>query len=79
MRIRVRQSRNDEPLHLRWALVRLVALFLAALPLLLGFLPILLNDRRRGLQDLLGGSVVVHEPADRPADPGGQVRSSSTS
>jgi uncharacterized RDD family membrane protein YckC len=69
MRIRVRQSRHDEPLRLRWALVRLVALFLAALPLLLGFLPILLNDRRRGLQDLLGRSVVVHAPADRPAEP----------
>jgi uncharacterized RDD family membrane protein YckC len=62
MRIRVRQARKDEPLRLRWAFVRLGALFLAALPLLLGFLPILLNDRRRGLQDVLGRSVVVHEP-----------------
>jgi uncharacterized RDD family membrane protein YckC len=79
MRIRVSDSRNDEPLRLRWALVRLVGLFLAALPLLLGFLPILLNERRRGLQDVLGRSVVVYAPADLPAQPGGQVRSSSTS
>ena len=75
MRIRVRQSGADESLHVRWAVVRLGALFLAALPLLLGFLPILLNDRRRGLQDFLGRSVVVHAPGN----PLFQVRSSSTS
>jgi uncharacterized RDD family membrane protein YckC len=45
--------------------VRCVGLFLAALPLLLGFLLILLNDRRRGLQDFLARSVVVHTPGDR--------------
>jgi uncharacterized RDD family membrane protein YckC len=65
MRIRVRQSHHDEPLSLRRALVRFVGLYLAALPLLLGFLPILLNDRRRGLQDFLARSVVVHTPGDR--------------
>jgi uncharacterized RDD family membrane protein YckC len=74
MRIRVRQAHQDEPLRLRWALVRFGGLFLAALPLLLGYLPILLNDRRRGLQDFLARSVVVHAPAA----PGAQVRSSST-
>ena len=68
MRIRVRQSGDDRPPRLRWALVRFMGLILAAIPLLLGFLPILLNDRRRGLQDFLGRSVVVHAP-DRP--PGG--------
>jgi uncharacterized RDD family membrane protein YckC len=65
MRIRVRQSDGDEPLGLRWALLRVGGLFLAAVPLLLGFLPILLNDRRRGLQDFLARSVVVHTPGDR--------------
>jgi uncharacterized RDD family membrane protein YckC len=44
--------------------VRLIGLGLAALPLLLGFLPMLLTDRRRGLQDMLGRSVVVHVRAD---------------
>src|SRR5436190_1351903 len=59
MRIRVRRADSDEPLRPRWALVRLVGMTLAAIPLLLGFLPILLNDRRRGLHDALGRSVVV--------------------
>jgi hypothetical protein len=39
--------------------LRLFGLTLAALPLFLGFLPILLNERRRGLQDVIGGSVVI--------------------
>jgi uncharacterized RDD family membrane protein YckC len=62
MRIRVRRLSTDEPLRPRWALVRIAGVFLAALPLLLGFLPILLNNRRRGLQDFLAGSVVVNAP-----------------
>jgi uncharacterized RDD family membrane protein YckC len=62
MRIRVRRAGEDSPLRPRWALVRLVGLGLAAIPLLLGFLPILLNDRRRGLHDFLARSVVVGVP-----------------
>jgi uncharacterized RDD family membrane protein YckC len=63
MRIRVRRSESDEPLPLLRAVVRLAGLFLAVLPLLLGFLPILLTERRRGLQDFLARSVVVHAGA----------------
>jgi uncharacterized RDD family membrane protein YckC len=62
MRIRVRRVDEDAPLRPRWALVRLAGVFLAAVPFLLGFVPILLNDRRRGLQDFLGRSVVVSVP-----------------
>ena len=47
------------------ALVRLVAVMLAALPLFLGFLPILLNRRRRGLHDMIAGTVVVGAAAPR--------------
>ena len=79
MRIRVRRSRSDQPLAVRWAVLRLAGLALAAIPLLLGFVPILLTDRRRGLQDLLGRSVVVGAPEAGSAEPGGQVRSPSTS
>jgi uncharacterized RDD family membrane protein YckC len=72
MRIRVRHASADEPLRLRWAFLRLVGLGLAALPLLLGFLPMLLTDRRRGLQDLLGRSVVVH--VDQSSSPASRAR-----
>jgi uncharacterized RDD family membrane protein YckC len=79
MRIRVRRSGSDEPLRLRWAVVRLVGLLLAAIPLLLGFVPILLNDRRRGLQDLLGRSVVVGAPEVGLGEASAHVKTSSTS
>ena len=68
MRIRVRRAGKDEPLSARRALVRMAGLFLSALPLLLGFLPILVNDRRRGLHDALAGSVVVSSPERGGAD-----------
>ncbi len=44
------------------ALVRLGALMLAAIPLFAGFLPILVDDRRRGVHDMLAGTVVVGVP-----------------
>ena len=37
---------------------------LAAIPLFAGYLLILVNDRRRGLQDLLAGSVVIFSQDD---------------
>jgi uncharacterized RDD family membrane protein YckC len=46
----------------RRALLRFGALVLAALPLLAGFLPVLVDDRRRGLHDMLAGTVVVGLP-----------------
>jgi uncharacterized RDD family membrane protein YckC len=64
MQIRVRHVDRDGPLRARTAFVRLVGLVLAAIPLLLGFLPMLVNERRRGLHDFLGRSVVVHAPPD---------------
>jgi uncharacterized RDD family membrane protein YckC len=46
----------------RRALLRFGALVLAALPLLAGFLTVLVDDRRRGLHDMLAGTVVVSVP-----------------
>ena len=43
----------------RRALLRFLALWLAALPLFAGYLMILVNDRRRGLHDVLARTVVV--------------------
>jgi uncharacterized RDD family membrane protein YckC len=59
MQIRVMRAADGAVLRPRQSLVRLAGVMLAALPLFLGFLPILLNKRRRGLHDMIAGSVVV--------------------
>ena len=59
----IRVCREDGTvLSPRRALLRFGALVLAALPLFAGFLPVLVDDRRRGLQDMLAGTVVVGVP-----------------
>jgi uncharacterized RDD family membrane protein YckC len=56
----IRVEATDGALLSIWrAIIRLVGVVLAAIPLFAGFLPILVSDRRRGLQDWLAGSVVV--------------------
>jgi uncharacterized RDD family membrane protein YckC len=45
------------------ALVRCAGVLLAALPLFLGFVPILYDEKRRGFQDRFAGTVVVDAPA----------------
>jgi uncharacterized RDD family membrane protein YckC len=47
--------------------VRFVGLLLAIVPCFLGFLPVLIDDRRRGLQDLLAGTVVLYADVAEPA------------
>jgi uncharacterized RDD family membrane protein YckC len=54
---------NGRPPSLGRGLVRLVGLILAIVPLFAGFLPVLVDDRRRGLADMLAGTVVLY--ADR--------------
>jgi uncharacterized RDD family membrane protein YckC len=61
LRIRVIPA-SGERLPPRRALVRFVGLTLAAIPLFAGFLPILVDDRRRGLHDMLARTVVVDAP-----------------
>ena len=53
---------DGEPPSAKASVVRLVGLGLAALPLFAGFVPILFDDRRRGVQDMLAGTVVVFAP-----------------
>lgn len=62
LEIRVCRAADGEPVGLGAAVLRFIGLILAALPFFLGFLPILLDDRRRGLQDMLAGTVVVPAP-----------------
>jgi uncharacterized RDD family membrane protein YckC len=44
------------------AIVRLIGMTLAAIPLLAGYWMVLFNDRRRGLHDYIAGTVVIDAP-----------------
>lgn len=57
--IRVCVAEDGSPPRPARALLRLIALTLCAIPLFAGFLPILVDDRRRGVHDMLAGTVVV--------------------
>jgi uncharacterized RDD family membrane protein YckC len=59
--LRIRVCRADDGAVLRpsRSLFRLVCLVFAAIPLFAGFLPVLVDDRRRGVHDMLAGTVVV--------------------
>ena len=58
MRVRVLARSGAPPSVLR-SLVRFVGLILAIIPLFVGFLPVLVDSRRRGLHDFLSGTVVL--------------------
>jgi uncharacterized RDD family membrane protein YckC len=62
MRIKVCRADDGQILGPRRAALRVVWLTLAAIPLLAGFLPILFDERRRGLHDMLAGTVVIEAP-----------------
>jgi uncharacterized RDD family membrane protein YckC len=66
MDIRVVAADGDPP-GLGRSIVRLIGLGLAIIPFFAGFLPVLVDDRRRGIHDMLSGTVVVH--ADGPGGP----------
>ena len=63
MRIRVEDARSGKPIPGRRAVLRFFALVLAAIPLCAGFLMILVDRRRRALQDVIARTEVVHVPA----------------
>jgi uncharacterized RDD family membrane protein YckC len=58
LRIRVHAASGDR-LPPRRAFLRFVGIILATIPLFAGFLPILVDDRRRGLHDMLARTVVL--------------------
>jgi uncharacterized RDD family membrane protein YckC len=60
MHLRVVDSTGSAP-NLRRSFVRLVGLALAILLLFTGFLPVLVDDRRRALQDFLARTVVLYD------------------
>ena len=76
MALRVLTPGGTHPGVLR-SVVRVVGLGLAIVPLFLGFVPVLVDQRRRGLHDFLAGTVVLYDGAATPelevvpASPGG--------
>jgi uncharacterized RDD family membrane protein YckC len=66
LHIRVCDADDGTTLSEGRAFLRLLFLVLAALPLFAGFLPILVDDRRRGLHDMLAGTVVVGTDPGQP-------------
>jgi uncharacterized RDD family membrane protein YckC len=64
MALRVSDHAGDPP-RLGRALLRLVGMILAAIPFFAGYLLILVDERRRGLHDMLAGTIVVYAPTSR--------------
>jgi uncharacterized RDD family membrane protein YckC len=62
LRLRV-VGREGRPPSLGRSMLRAVGTLVAIVPLLAGYVPVLFDDRRRGLPDLLAGTVVVYENA----------------
>jgi uncharacterized RDD family membrane protein YckC len=63
LRVRVRGSLGGS-LSVGRALLRLVGLLLAIVPLFAGFVPVLFTAKRRGLQDFVAGTVVLYDTED---------------
>lgn len=65
MGIRVVDADGNHPGVTR-SIVRVAGLALSIIPAFAGFLPVLVDNRRRGLLDLLARTVVVYDAADLP-------------
>jgi uncharacterized RDD family membrane protein YckC len=75
MRLRVRRV-SSGGLSIGRAVVRVIGLALAIIPLFAGFIPVLFDNRRRGLPDYLAGTVVVYDHAVAlEADPSRTIQS----
>lgn len=66
MRLRVVRA-DGTRLRVHHALLRIVGM-LVSLPLLWGYVPILLNDRRRGVHDVMAGTIVLARPREADAE-----------
>jgi uncharacterized RDD family membrane protein YckC len=65
MALRVESAEGEMP-RLGQSVRRFIGMVLAAIPFGAGFLTILVDDRRRGLHDMIGGTVVIYTPRDGP-------------
>ena len=57
---------DDAPPGTGRSILRLIASAVAVALIFIGFLPVLVDERRRALQDLLATTVVIYEPAPAP-------------
>ena len=64
LHLRVHGPAGDNP-SIGRSIVRLIGLVLAIVPLFAGFVPVLFTERRRGLPDLMAGTVVVYDDVPR--------------
>jgi uncharacterized RDD family membrane protein YckC len=60
---------SPAPPSIRRSAVRLVGLVLAVIPVFAGFLPVLFDRRRRGIADMMAGTVVVYGSTSPEAAP----------
>lgn len=60
LHLRVAVEDSPAPPSIRRSVVRLVGLALAIIPVFAGFLPVLFDRRRRGIADMMAGTVVVY-------------------
>ena len=58
---------DGEPPSPRRSFVRVVGLAAAIIPMFAGFLPVLVDDRRRALQDYLARTVVIYDHIPAPS------------
>ena len=63
LQLRVAVEGRTTPSSIRRSLVRLAGLALAIIPVFAGFLPVLFDRRRRGIADMMAGTVVVYGSA----------------
>ena len=60
LHVRVAVEDSPAPPSVRRSVVRLVGVVLAIIPVFAGFLPVLFDRRRRGVADMMAGTVVVY-------------------
>ena len=65
MELRVIDARGEPP-HFFRAVIRVVFLGLAIIPLFAGFIPVLFDARRRAIQDMVARTTVIHAPVMNP-------------
>jgi uncharacterized RDD family membrane protein YckC len=68
MGLRVVTRAGEHPGVVR-SIVRVIGLALAIIPLFAGFLPVLIDNRRRALQDLMAGTFVLYAGTEPPPEP----------